>query len=90
MTGISAPEAFRALYIRGKTTRKLRASLVHRGRSNSIANANANSDASRENSLANVCQQISSKKPRTKRCEGIRERMRVVLRMRLQTFCRRC
>ena len=44
---------------------------VHRGRSDTAANANANSDAP-ENSLANCGNQVPKKKLRIKRCEGIR------------------
>ena len=44
---------------------------VHRGRSDTAANANANSDAPRE-FTSEFNHQISKKKLRIQRCEGIR------------------
>ena len=64
-------------------------SWVHRGRSDRAANANAISDAP-WNLLANSRHQISIKKLRIQRCEGTRQRMRMVLWMKLREFRPRC
>ena len=45
---------------------------VHRGRSDTAANANANSDATQNKPLANFSHQISNRKLQIMRCEGMR------------------